>query len=558
MDHLPFSSSSRPSISSLSIPGKQPKSSTDLPQELKAEPSFHVVQVPTAIASSSSKTRAPRSQKEHDSKGKKKEVKEILYDGPLAHTEFERLRHENDLLRRQIHDQKKLVKKQKKMVEELKADLVKKADCETELQALKASSRINEELVGAVESSILCQICMDLLLKPYVLSPCGHCYCVDCLSSWFRQAPVPDIDLNDTEMTPEQLQEDPSYIMHRQKTCPTCRAIVSRRPEPVFVVKSIAAAIAKARAQKQLSSTLPLSDEPSTDDPWKDLFPPTDSEGSESSEGGDSDLEAYVYGLVASDSEDGDDEIASVFYDLPSIEPPIPFLHDSESDNDSHTSSGSHDRVRADDFLDTISSPIIHHRRGNSFPEFLASEDEHDIYRNRTHSHHRPSSPSDAEDFPHVNPRWEPPRHFVPRHIARNLEVHELDLCRRGCTLAMIHMFWMTYTHDEGIVAHVSSLHEDNFLPRSRVPLQRCARVFLGWNIDLDDNDDDGTVYMHDALRDLALWPEGWRVSVRQHSGGAEDARRLAPYNVHAGYSTTDSEHYLPEEDEDDDDDTEW
>ena len=87
-----------------------------------------------------------------------------------------------------------------------------------------------------------------------------------CLQEWFRQAPLDE----------DEIYEDyPGYIMNRRKTCPCCRTVVRSRPIPVFLVKTIANSLIKAKPElpEQSNRASPTVDD---DDPWEDLFPHSD------------------------------------------------------------------------------------------------------------------------------------------------------------------------------------------------------------------------------------------------------------------------------------------
>lgn len=96
----------------------------------------------------------------------------------------------------------------------------------------------------------------------YSLSPCGHVLCLPCLQNWFRTAPAGDDD--------EMYDDDPDSILYRKKTCPCCRAAVTSRPIPLFLIKSIAVALSKARDPDNATSR---SSPPLEGDPWEGIFP---------------------------------------------------------------------------------------------------------------------------------------------------------------------------------------------------------------------------------------------------------------------------------------------
>ena len=65
-------------------------------------------------------------------------------------------------------------------------------------------------------------------------------------------------------------EDEPDTLIYRKKTCPCCRAVVSSRPIPLFVVKSLTSALEKAKAQPGAPqrTTLP----PDESNPWAGIF----------------------------------------------------------------------------------------------------------------------------------------------------------------------------------------------------------------------------------------------------------------------------------------------
>ncbi|KAF9224763.1 hypothetical protein BS17DRAFT_778997 [Gyrodon lividus] len=131
-------------------------------------------------------------------------------------------------------------------------------------QELKSKNDLiasHQALLNQVQQAVTCQICLDLMYKPYALAPCGHLACYSCLVQWFK-APPPDN------------RPAPPAIM-RKKSCPHCRAVVRERPIEVWGVKSIAQSVGKSGlAPIQIPA---LINSPETlkanSDPWKDIFP---------------------------------------------------------------------------------------------------------------------------------------------------------------------------------------------------------------------------------------------------------------------------------------------
>ena len=131
------------------------------------------------------------------------------------------------------------------------------------------------------------------------LAPCRHILCLTCLQQWFRKAPPSTDDLDEMDIDSET---DPEYTLNRPKSCPCCRAVVIRRPVPVFVVKAVAAALRKAKGVGETGGGSPVSTGSSSEqDPWKGLFP---------SAGDDDSSEGY------NEDEDEDDEDEDVTEEL--------------------------------------------------------------------------------------------------------------------------------------------------------------------------------------------------------------------------------------------------
>jgi hypothetical protein len=122
---------------------------------------------------------------------------------------------------------------------------------------------------------------------------------------------------------------------------------------------------------------------------------------------------------------------------------------------------------------------------------------------------------------------WEPPIHrsATPLDPEPGIDV----LLRRGATYGMIELYSMEYRHREGLIAYL-----DNGM---------C--VFLGWNIELADEDEDGERFIAWCLDDMDIHPHRWtfegprRVRLVRRDGLGE-------------YSSTDSENWIGVEDEED------
>ncbi|KAJ6616970.1 hypothetical protein B0H10DRAFT_2035035 [Mycena sp. CBHHK59/15] len=439
-------------------------------------------------------------------KGKAKQPAEApaTYSGPLAAAEYERMRKELEALKKTVHDNKKHMKKQNKTIEELKAQVaaetLAREEQEKQVTALTSKSRKTDELLQTIEASLQCQICIELLSKPYALAPCGHILCLECLQQWFRTAPSAD---SDEEMEPDAEQE---YILCRSKSCPCCRATVVRRPVPVFVVKNVVSVLRAA------ATSAPEAAQREEEDPWKGLFYP---EYESTSEDG-----ADVYGS----SSEG--EGAHIFDD---------YSNDDDLDEE---------EVELAIGLGQLAIPreLARFYGGSSeSEEGSASESENeDPDEEVDGDEDADESDSDAEG-PYAAAYWKPPAHVVE---FENVSNAQWKMQRRGCTPRLIALFDMRYTHEEGLIAHVASLDAGEH----NVGVGR-NRLFLGWNIDVVDEEggDAEKAFIARQLRDIRRHPERWILTDRHgYAGrGIMDARRLAPFveDVEV-YDTSDSEAY--------------
>ncbi|KAH7882937.1 hypothetical protein F5I97DRAFT_155539 [Phlebopus sp. FC_14] len=131
-------------------------------------------------------------------------------------------------------------------------------------QDLAAKNELNashQSLLNQIQQAVTCQICLDLMYKPYALAPCGHLACYNCLVQWFT-APPPD--------------NGPAHpAIMRKKTCPHCRAVVRERPIEVWAVKGIANSVGKSGlVPTPVPPPVDLSENANaTTDPWNNIFP---------------------------------------------------------------------------------------------------------------------------------------------------------------------------------------------------------------------------------------------------------------------------------------------
>ncbi|KAJ7308522.1 hypothetical protein DFH08DRAFT_900102 [Mycena albidolilacea] len=449
-----------------------------------------------------------------------------VYSGPLAAAEYERMRKEletlKETLKRTVHEGKKQLKKQNKTIEELRAQVTTETLAREEtdklLVAASSKARKHEELESSLLQTLTCQICIELLTKPNVLAPCGHIFCLECLQQWFRSAPGTD---SDDDMNVEEREQ---YILHRAKSCPCCRTRVLRRPVPVFVVKSVVTALRSASAQPIAAQPVAAQEEEDVD-PWKGLFLPD----YESSEGDDEDLDGYA----SSEAE---------FYDHYSEEDLDDLDHAAEMALALGLSAFPQDLTR---FYASASESEDGSASDSDMEEEQEEEGEAEGAGARAEEEEEEEEDSDSDpDATYSLPHWEPPSHIVEfENISRSV----WKMQRRGCTPQLIALFNMRYTHDEGLIAHISSLNASE----DGVGFGR-NRLFLGWNIDVElaDEDVEGEAekaYIVRQLRDIRRHPERWMLAERRgYPGrGIMDARRLAPVQEDPEvYDTSDSEAY--------------
>lgn len=325
------------------------------------------------------------------------------------------------------------------------------------------------------------------------LSPCGHVLCVGCLQEWFRKAP-PSASDDDMDV---DMQDDADYIMHRAKSCPCCRAVILKRPVPVFVVKAIASSLIKAKgAQRELSQS------PTDEDPWRGLFPDDE----------ESDQDDYDNDDFWSEDEEGLSEGEIGFI-------PEPFLYHHHFD-DYYTEEGGSD---------------------------MGDDNVHILYDEEQMSDDDDDDEGDDEEEPeeYAYPQWAPPEYSV---LEPDGSPDRNALFRRGCNNELIDLFGIVYTHSEGLVAHVNSFEEQDlefggrFNHRRR---RRSNRIMLGYNVDLGPCDGDAHAYMICILRDMKENPIRWNILPRPGGHGIRDATRLVSADEVVEYNTTDSEAYV-------------
>ncbi|KAG7086545.1 hypothetical protein E1B28_002495 [Marasmius oreades] len=429
------------------------------------------------------------------------------FSGPIAAAEFERMKKEIEELKNTVQDHKKTIKKQSKRIEELKTELnagkIARKEHETQLQILSSKASKHEELVSALEVTFQCQICMDYLTKPFALSPCGHVLCVSCLQDWFRKAPL---SVDDMDIDPEDA-EDPEYLLSRQKTCPCCRAIITRRPAPVFLIKSAVEAIKKYKAFTD-SSNAQRSESPliGDEDPWAGFFP---EEG------------------VRNDDEDEEYFVRHYYLDDLYVDSDSDGLESIMMDADSASESGGED-------------------------EEIHQPDEEDGYQEEEEA----SDAESLEDPLFVKPPWEPPLDLYGREELVDLDEERSSMLQRGCTLWLIQTCHMEYTHNDGFVAYLYALNNERHsyeIIFARTAEERnkreLHRLFLGWNLHMPFNErldeEGGKEFLTQTLELYKNQPWKFQLDERLRTPGKLDLHVLVRADGHdQGYETTDTEYY--------------
>jgi hypothetical protein len=108
-------------------------------------------------------------------------------------------------------------------------------------------------------------------------------------------------------------EDDEDTVLRRRKSCPSCRGLVLSRPVPLFVVKSLAHALVKARPPDGPAKA--ASPPPSAADPWAGIFwPDAYAEADEADDDDESESDSDGTG-AEEDSEmaDSDDDVWSEY-----------------------------------------------------------------------------------------------------------------------------------------------------------------------------------------------------------------------------------------------------
>ena len=332
------------------------------------------------------------------------------------------------------------------------------------------------------------------------LNPCGHVLCLSCLQEWFRKAPAA---LDDMDVDPDELT-DPQYVLMRSKTCPSCRAVVKHRPVPIFTVKSVVAAIKKAKSLHTCSPGIRRNDD-YHDNPWKGIFSSSEEEAD-------------------NDDDEGDDDD-----------------NESQAESDSDELGGW--------YRHSHSALFEAAEEGNATSESeMENEEDEDEDENE-------DANDDDDDILYTHQRWAPPTVSISNYHIEGEDDLSIwgKLLQRGCSWEMLHNFDVSYSHGSGIVVTLRSLEhlyasgeEDEGDNADDISMYN---VFLGWNISLDPDDTDGEIYIQEILREIKEVPERWEVTPTPGMRFAMDARRLVDVDEAVEFDTTDTDEWIDNED---------
>ncbi|KAG6901071.1 hypothetical protein C0995_001211 [Termitomyces sp. Mi166 len=141
-----------------------------------------------------------------------------------------------------------------------------------ELEAQRVLLREHQSHLTHVHQALTCQICLDLLYKPFALAPCGHIICYPCLVRWFTAPEAP----GELHSLQEEIPGPPETShCHKKKKCPVCRTYIIERPVEVWGVKSMVTGLVRSGLVELPAPPPALEPEASTstnDDPWRNIF----------------------------------------------------------------------------------------------------------------------------------------------------------------------------------------------------------------------------------------------------------------------------------------------
>jgi len=144
------------------------------------------------------------------------------------------------------------------------------------------------------QQALTCQICLDLMHKPFALAPCGHITCYNCLIRWFTALrgpyaagvandnanPLPE-NVDEVQLIVNSAEARRGTYLRRRKTCPVCRAAVLQRPVEMWGIKAMVATLVNSELMDlpvpmaPTNSTTPAGASNNGDannDPWRYIF----------------------------------------------------------------------------------------------------------------------------------------------------------------------------------------------------------------------------------------------------------------------------------------------
>ncbi|KAJ6602184.1 hypothetical protein B0H10DRAFT_2081196 [Mycena sp. CBHHK59/15] len=166
-----------------------------------------------------------------------------------------------DQLKQLQHDNRNLMRQCSKLEGEL-------GHARKEIGELKlASNRLGGVGLDAaqLEDYVSCEICSTTMWTPYILSGCGHSFCLKCLVEWFGTSLQQHMATHPGWRFTNQI---PLHTLHPRMrghpyiatviaqqgpqpeyTCPTCRAAVLTRPVEDYSLKAIVRAVATSAGE---------------------------------------------------------------------------------------------------------------------------------------------------------------------------------------------------------------------------------------------------------------------------------------------------------------------
>ncbi|KAF8960880.1 hypothetical protein BDZ97DRAFT_1831243, partial [Flammula alnicola] len=124
------------------------------------------------------------------------------------------------------------------------------------------------------QQSLTCQICLDLMHKPYALAPCGH---TTCYGAGGANANPPEAQGDGIDAILNSAVARHGAFIRRRKNCPVCRAVVTDRPIEMWGIKSMVAALVRTGLADLPVPVLPPPEENApnnngNNDPWRNVF----------------------------------------------------------------------------------------------------------------------------------------------------------------------------------------------------------------------------------------------------------------------------------------------